>query len=216
MNWSNTESGVLGMKYAAPVRRMGAVSPATLPMLRIAPVIIEGMAAGITTFCTVCHLVAPSAREPSRSPGGTLMSASSDALMITGSTTSINVRDAARRDGPKPAYFTNSASPNSPNTIDGVPARLLIAIFISQTLRFSLAYSFRYMADNTPRGSAIAMERPMSITVPTMAGNMPPAVMRCLGGLVKNSIERCPVSYTHLRAHETRHDLVCRLLLEKK
>src|SRR5659263_108563 len=27
---------------------------------------------------------------------------------------------------------------------------------------------------------------------------------------------RQPVSYTHLRAHETRHDLVCRLLLEKK
>src|SRR5450759_1343832 len=26
---------------------------------------------------------------------------------------------------------------------------------------------------------------------------------------------REPVSYTHLRAHETRHDLVCRLLLEK-
>src|SRR5665648_1129779 len=25
-----------------------------------------------------------------------------------------------------------------------------------------------------------------------------------------------PVSYTHLLAHETRHDLVCRLLLEKK
>src|SRR5450759_1559268 len=25
-----------------------------------------------------------------------------------------------------------------------------------------------------------------------------------------------PMSYTHLRAHETRHDLVCRLLLEKK
>src|SRR5665648_414401 len=30
-----------------------------------------------------------------------------------------------------------------------------------------------------------------------------------LGGLIS-------VSYTHLRAHETRHDLVCRLLLEKK
>src|SRR5665648_1177424 len=28
--------------------------------------------------------------------------------------------------------------------------------------------------------------------------------------------EYSPVSYTHLRAHETRHDLVCRLLLEKK
>ena len=30
-------------------------------------------------------------------------------------------------------------------------------------------------------------------------------------------VDNCtPVSYTHLRAHETRHDLVCRLLLEKK
>src|SRR5450756_2980647 len=28
--------------------------------------------------------------------------------------------------------------------------------------------------------------------------------------------ETTSVSYTHLRAHETRHDLVCRLLLEKK
>src|SRR5428012_22799 len=30
------------------------------------------------------------------------------------------------------------------------------------------------------------------------------------------SYVRAPVSYTHLRPHETRHDLVCRLLLEKK
>src|SRR5665648_112607 len=30
------------------------------------------------------------------------------------------------------------------------------------------------------------------------------------------AIQCLPVSYTHLRAHETRHDLVCRLLLEKK
>src|SRR5450756_1300744 len=29
-----------------------------------------------------------------------------------------------------------------------------------------------------------------------------------------NHIFSMPVSYTHLRAHETRHDLVCRLLLE--
>src|SRR5450756_1070877 len=31
-------------------------------------------------------------------------------------------------------------------------------------------------------------------------------------GVAGNSV--LPVSYTHLRAHETRHDLVCRLLLE--
>src|SRR5450756_749601 len=34
--------------------------------------------------------------------------------------------------------------------------------------------------------------------------------------LVKSFPGTVPVSYTHLRAHETRHDLVCRLLLEKK
>src|SRR5665648_1221310 len=31
-----------------------------------------------------------------------------------------------------------------------------------------------------------------------------------------DALDGGPVSYTHLRAHETRHDLVCRLLLEKK
>src|SRR5450759_5917864 len=30
-----------------------------------------------------------------------------------------------------------------------------------------------------------------------------------------DAVSTGPVSYTHLRAHETRHDLVCRLLLEK-
>ena len=34
--------------------------------------------------------------------------------------------------------------------------------------------------------------------------------------LVEGSDKKDAVSYTHLRAHETRHDLVCRLLLEKK
>src|SRR5450756_2707452 len=44
-----------------------------------------------------------------------------------------------------------------------------------------------------------------------------------LDGIVRNDAKWCrlehcveTVSYTHLRAHETRHDLVCRLLLEKK
>eukprot|EP00825_Cyclidium_porcatum_P049817 TRINITY_DN8694_c0_g1_i2.p1 TRINITY_DN8694_c0_g1~~TRINITY_DN8694_c0_g1_i2.p1 ORF type:complete len:197 (+),score=34.31 TRINITY_DN8694_c0_g1_i2:182-772(+) len=33
---------------------------------------------------------------------------------------------------------------------------------------------------------------------------------------IKIMMDKVTVSYTHLRAHETRHDLVCRLLLEKK
>ena len=35
-------------------------------------------------------------------------------------------------------------------------------------------------------------------------------------GKMVSSEQPATVSYTHLRAHETRHDLVCRLLLEKK
>src|SRR5450756_1622194 len=39
-------------------------------------------------------------------------------------------------------------------------------------------------------------------------------VCRATSGAVTATCGPCPVSYTHLRAHETRHDLVCRLLLE--
>ena len=35
-------------------------------------------------------------------------------------------------------------------------------------------------------------------------------------GIADGGIKFGPVSYTHLRAHETVLDLVCRLLLEKK
>src|SRR5450756_374614 len=34
-------------------------------------------------------------------------------------------------------------------------------------------------------------------------------------GHKESPADTAPVSYTHLRAHETRHELVCRLLLEK-
>ena len=36
------------------------------------------------------------------------------------------------------------------------------------------------------------------------------------GSITMNDAPATPVSYTHLRAHETSQDLVCRLLLEKK
>src|SRR5450756_1260 len=43
----------------------------------------------------------------------------------------------------------------------------------------------------------------------------PPTQPHCCVG-VELPIRFVAVSYTHLRAHETRHDLVCRLLLDKK
>src|SRR5665648_312040 len=49
-------------------------------------------------------------------------------------------------------------------------------------------------------------------------------IMQSIDVYLQDNAEKCrtgkrkqiSVSYTHLRAHETRHDLVCRLLLEKK
>ena len=43
-----------------------------------------------------------------------------------------------------------------------------------------------------------------------------PGTAREVPALAHSMGRRAPVSYTHLRAHETVLDLVCRLLLEKK
>ena len=52
---------IWGAKKAAPVNMMGAVSPATRPMLRMIPVITVGAAEGSTTRRMVCHFEAPRA-----------------------------------------------------------------------------------------------------------------------------------------------------------
>ena len=49
---------------------------------------MPGIAAGSTCFQIVCHLVAPSAIEPSRIEGGTARIASRPATITTGSTSS--------------------------------------------------------------------------------------------------------------------------------
>src|SRR5450756_3049723 len=60
---------------------------------------------------------------------------------------------------------------------------------------------------NLPRGRLRARSRRAILTRPSFS-----TTYRRGQGLSRLG----PVSYTHLRAHETRHDLVCRLLLEKK
>src|SRR5450756_2030033 len=51
---------------------------------------------------------------------------------------------------------------------------------------------------------------PIALSMARAAARSGPSVSAALWRLAGS------VSYTHLRAHETRHDLVCRLLLEKK
>ena len=66
------------------------------------------------------------------------------------------------------------------------------------------------------------------ITATTGTAAMPYGIAKLIGGICfslglilcvicgADLFTSTAVSYTHLRAHETRHDLVCRLLLEKK
>src|SRR5680860_1725753 len=63
----------------------------------------------------------------------------------------------------------------------------------------------------TPSQSA----RTMPITNPATGGEIG-TVALSTHGEVDMAVQAAPVSYTHLRAHETDSYLVCRLLLEKK
>src|SRR5450759_806625 len=86
------------------------------------------------------------------------------------------------------------------------------------------ASTVKPVSSRSSRRAALSTSSPLSICPPTplywlahkrLVGapfnnkTASPLVMnnKVLGMTVK------PVSYTHLRAHETRHDLVCRLLL---
>eukprot|EP00658_Telonema_sp_P-2_P029048 TRINITY_DN22151_c0_g1_i1.p1 TRINITY_DN22151_c0_g1~~TRINITY_DN22151_c0_g1_i1.p1 ORF type:complete len:106 (-),score=34.36 TRINITY_DN22151_c0_g1_i1:61-378(-) len=62
-----------------------------------------------------------------------------------------------------------------------------------------------------PEGTYEALGETPSAAIPTQSSKSNPSQQR---GTKHLSLQ--PVSYTHLRAHETPEHLVCRLLLEKK
>ena len=92
----------------------GAVSPIARDSARIRPVRMPGIATGSTWYQIVCHLVAPSAYDPSRSDPGTARSASRVERMTTGSTSSASVEAPARTLRPMPIIRTNRPSPSRP------------------------------------------------------------------------------------------------------
>ena len=71
-----------------------------------------------------------------------------------------------------------------------------------------------------PKAMDIAIEKANTVGVGMVtignARHLGMASYHAMKALEHDMIGVCTVSYTHLRAHETRHDLVCRLLLEKK
>ena len=111
VNGDQIESGANVANVTAPAMMSGAVSPIARDSARINPVKIPGVATGSTWCQIVCHFVAPSAYEPSRSDPGTARSASRVERMTTGSTSSASVDAPARTLRPMPIIRTNRPSP---------------------------------------------------------------------------------------------------------
>jgi hypothetical protein len=77
--------------------------------------------------------------------------------------------------------MTNMPRPKRPKTIDGTPARVIIANRILLVKRVCRAYSERYTALAMPRGNAVSMVPNNRYKVPTMAGKIPPSEPLFLG-----------------------------------
>ncbi len=95
--------------------------------------------------------------------------------MMSGKTSSASVHAPASRQRPNCSKVTNKASPNSPYTTEGTPARLTIAKRISLTSLPARAYSLRYTAAATPTGTEIRAVSVTRAVVPTIAGSRPPS-----------------------------------------
>ncbi len=98
---SKGECGRRGRKKAAPVNRIGAVSPAARSSPRMTPVRIPGSASFNTMRRMVCQRVAPSEILTVRNACGTERNDSSAVLMMTGRVMIESVSEAARMDVPK-------------------------------------------------------------------------------------------------------------------
>ena len=98
-----------GRKKAAPVNRIGAVSPAARSSPRMTPVIMPGSAWGRTILRMVCQRVAPSEMLTTRNDCGTARRASSAVLMMTGRVMMDRVSEAARMLVPNFRKRTNNS-----------------------------------------------------------------------------------------------------------
>src|SRR5665648_282290 len=92
------------------------------------------------------------------------------------------------------------------------PTRLGMISYAVFCLKKKISFSF--LTIRRPPRSTLSSSSAASDVYKRQAGVFQISLRdRCCG---ERAGYRGPVSYTHLRAHETRHDIVCRLLLEKK
>src|SRR5450759_1439746 len=84
---------------------------------------------------------------------------------------------------------------------------LLLNAFLQNSIETAHTGAFLYQIKNIRKSTAPSNNSTHLYSLPVSLSTISETNFR---------ISNEPVSYTHLRAHETRHDLVCRLLLEKK
>ena len=88
--------------------------------------------------------------------------------------------------------------------VDAWKQSLLLHDDVHKRLQYAYARALQSMANTSLTTAAAFLATAISPIMPIAAFGIYAAI--CV----------LTVSYTHLRAHETREDLVCRLLLEKK
>ena len=132
-----------GVKKTAPVNMTGAVSPVVRETSRITPVRMPLTAFGSTTRRMVCQRVAPMFQQASRKAKGTACRDSRVATMTTGRVMMARVMLAARMLVPKPKKMTKAPTPKRAWTMEGTPARLMMARLITRVNQLSGAYSLR-------------------------------------------------------------------------
>ncbi len=131
------------LKNTAPVKRMGAVSPAARETCRITPVRMPLIEFGSTIVRMVCQREAPRFQQASRKAIGTAARASRVLVMITGSVITASVQEAASSERPMPANITKAPTPNKAWTMLGTPARFTTARLMIRVSQLSRAYSLR-------------------------------------------------------------------------
>src|SRR5665648_1204813 len=113
-----------------------------------------------------------------------------------------DVRDRCHRSSSEPS---RSREQDSKLRVSGADCRSL----------WAASTSVACSAPNRSVACSGSIGEPPSIAT-TWRGSSGRAPPRSRGMCSRSQSAPTPVSYTHLRAHETRHDIVCRLLLEKK
>ena len=117
-------------------------------------------------------------------------------LTLTGIAVGLVIRFSQGHAGPDPACEPLIGAPVPPSALPG----LIVALILGLAGGVSLGPEHPIMTVNIALAVAIG-------------ARLLPRVNRMEWTILASA---GTVSYTHLRAHETRHDLVCRLLLEKK